>query len=329
MEITHRQRIEAVISGSKPDRIPVAFWRHFPVDDQNPQRLASAAKHFQDTYDLDIIKVSPPSSFCLKDWGIKDEWIGNIEGTRDYIQTSLIPVKELNKLGVLDPTQGSLGQQLRCLSILSDDYYPQTPIIQTIFSPLSQMKNLIGKQNLIHAIRLHPRQLKQGLETITESIIGFMQACNSINIDGFFFAVQHASADVMSKIEFQEFGKPYDERLFEYFSKYWLNMLHIHGNNIYFDMMLDYPMEIMNWHDRDTFPSLHIAKGKTNKILCGGISRKRSLVTGNDTAITNEVKNAIEQTDGINFILGTGCVLPIITPFGNIHSAIQAARMIR
>ena len=329
MEITHRQRIETVISGSKPDRIPVAFWRHFPVDDQNPQRLASATGHFQDTYDLDIIKVSPASSFCLKDWGIKDEWVGNIEGTRDYIQTSLIPVKEVSGLRVLDPTQGSLGQQLKCLSILSRDYYPHTPIIQTIFSPLSQMKNLIGKQNLIHDIRLHPRQLKQGLEIITESIIGFMQACISINIDGFFFAVQHASADMMSEIEFQEFGKSYDERLFKYFSKFWLNMLHIHGNKIYFDMMLDYPMEIMNWHDRDTFPSLHNAKRKTNKALCGGVSRIRSLVTGNDTAIANEVKNAIEQTDGINFILGTGCVLPIITSFGNIHSAIQAARIIR
>lgn len=98
MKITHRQRIESVLSGSVPDRIPVAFWRHFPVDDQNPERLASATKNFQDTFDLDIIKVSPSSSFCLKDCGIKDAWLGNTEGTRDYIQSSFIHVTELNKL---------------------------------------------------------------------------------------------------------------------------------------------------------------------------------------------------------------------------------------
>jgi uroporphyrinogen decarboxylase len=50
MEITHRHRIETLLSGSEVDHLPVAFWRHFPMDDQDAIRLAAATIHFQDTF---------------------------------------------------------------------------------------------------------------------------------------------------------------------------------------------------------------------------------------------------------------------------------------
>jgi hypothetical protein len=40
MTVPHRERMQAVLAGQKPDRTPVALWRHFPVDDQEPQLLA-------------------------------------------------------------------------------------------------------------------------------------------------------------------------------------------------------------------------------------------------------------------------------------------------
>ena len=77
--MNHRERLEACISGSKIDRPPVALWRHFPVDDQSPGRLAEATINFQKTYDFDLVKVTPASSFCTKDWGVDDEWRGATE----------------------------------------------------------------------------------------------------------------------------------------------------------------------------------------------------------------------------------------------------------
>ncbi len=83
--MNHRARIEACLSGAPMDRPPVALWRHFPVDDQSPATLAAATANFQRTYDFDLVKVTPSSSFCLRDWGIKDEWRGAPEGTREYV----------------------------------------------------------------------------------------------------------------------------------------------------------------------------------------------------------------------------------------------------
>jgi uroporphyrinogen decarboxylase len=326
MKITHRQRIETLLSGSEVDQLPVAFWRHFPMDDQNPNRLAASTIHFQDTFGMDIIKVSPSSSFCLKDWGIQDEWIGNTEGTRDYKSSHFKSSSDIRDLPILDPKNGFLGNQLKTLSILSDYYYPHTPMIQTIFSPLSQLKNLLGKNYLINAIRNDPKSVKIGLETITESIIRFLRACVELNIDGIFFAVQHASSDLLSKEEFIEFGKSFDERLFPSFQDFWINILHIHGKNIYFDSVFDYPLNIINWHDRDTYPDLKTAAKLTSKTFCGGLNRIHTMVRGNENTIKREIDDAVAQTDKKNLVLGTGCVLPIITPYGNIKYALDYAR---
>lgn len=326
MNISHRQRIETLLSGSEVDQTPVAFWRHFPVDDQDPERLAAATIHFQDTFGMDIIKVSPSSSFCLKDWGIQDEWIGNTEGTRDYKPSHIKTSSDIRDLPILDPRKGFLGNQLKTLSKLSEYYYPHTPLIQTVFSPLAQLKNLLGKDYLITAIRNDPKSVKVGLETITKSINRFLQACAKLNIDGIFFAVQHASSDLLSKEEFIEFGKSFDEKLFQNFQDFWVNILHIHGKNIYFDFVSDYPLDIINWHDRDTYPNLKTAANLTSKIFCGGLNRISTMVRGNENVIKREIDDAVAQTAKMNLILGTGCVLPIITPYGNIKYALDYAR---
>ena len=77
-----RERLEATLKGEKVDRVAVALWRHFPVDDQRPEDLAAATLEFQRLYDFDLVKVTPASSFCLKDWGVEDEWRGSPDRKR-------------------------------------------------------------------------------------------------------------------------------------------------------------------------------------------------------------------------------------------------------
>ena len=103
------------------------------------------------------------------------------------------------------------------------------------------------------------------MEIITESIIRFLNACAELKIDGIFYALQHASSDFLSKKEFIEFGKSFDKKLFPSFQHFWVRVLHIHGKNIYFESVLDYPFNIFNWHDRNTYPDLETASTLTSK----------------------------------------------------------------
>lgn len=326
-EMTHRKRMEICLSGNITDRPPVALWRHFPVDDQKPETLASAITNFQNTYDFDFIKVTPASSYCIKDWGVTDIWRGNPEGTRDYQEPVIKNFEDWEKLKVLNPRYGHLGQMLDCLKLLIKEYSQTTPIIQTIFSPLSQAKNLIGKDSFLFHLRANPEAVKKGLEIITQTTLAFMEELKKIGIDGIFYAVQHAQYNILSIAEFQTFGRNCDLQILEAAKSFWLNVGHIHGENIMFDQVKDYPVQVLNWHDRQTSPSLSEAQNQFNGIVCGGLKQWDTMVLGTPESVLQEAKDAIDQTSGKRFILGTGCVVPVTAPYGNILAARRAVEM--
>ncbi len=318
-----RERLEAAIAGQRVDRIPVALWRHFPGDDQDPLSLAAATIAFQRRWDFDFVKVTPASSFQIKDWGVKDEWEGNIEGTRHYTYHPIERAGDWRKLNVLDTRSGALGEQLKCLKMVVEAL-PDVPVIQTVFSPLAQMKNLSGER-LLTDLRQDPGDFKAALETITQSTLAFVRAIAATGAAGIFYAVQHATANLLSEAEYAEFGRAYDLRILEATTNYWLNVMHIHGDNIYFDAVADYPVQVWNWHDRETGPALTDGLAKIKGAACGGIARDTAMLCGQPEAVREQVVDAVARTNGQRYIIGTGCVTMIPTPEANIHAAIEAA----
>lgn len=319
--LSHRERLEASLNGQRNDRPPVALWRHFPVDDQTPDGLAGATIDFQQSYDFDLVKVTPASSYCLRDWGVADEWRGASEGTRDNTRRRIITPDDWLQLNVLDPYRGYLGDQLTCLNLICKAVGDDTPVIQTIFSPLAQAKNLVGGQALLVHIRKYPEAVKAGLEIIVESTRLFIEAALKTGISGIFYAVQHASYHLLSEEEYKEFGSVTDKEVLEPARSLWLNMLHLHGENVMFELFHDYPIAVINWHDRDTTPGLADATKKTPAALCGGLQREKTMVLGTPEQVMAEAKDSILATNGEKFILGTGCVVPVIAPRANILAA--------
>ncbi len=327
---THSERLLACIRGEHPDRTPVALWRHYPVDDQSPDALAAAHIWFQRTFDFDLVKVTPASSFCLKDWGADDVWEGDSEGTRRYVKSVISEPADWEKLPVLDPLKGFLGGPLACLRAIREELGPDTPILQTVFSPLAQAKHLAAEDTLLVHLRKFPEAVMKGLETIAQSARKFVEAARETGIDGVFYAVQHAQASLLSVDELNRFSRMADLSVLEAASGLWCNMLHIHGDDIYFDAVADYPVHIINWHDRETGPALAEAKEsgtfKTGpaSVLCGGLGRD-TLTYGTPGQIALEAADAVAQTGGKGLILSTGCVVPVIAPYGNFMAARDAA----
>ncbi len=317
---THKERIQTCIGGEIIDRAPVALWRHFPVDDQAPGTLAKATLHFQQTYDFDFVKVTPASSFCVKDWGVEDAWRGDTEGTRQYTKRVVHEPQDWEKLPTLDPSARHLAAQLECLRLIRAELDPSTPLLQTIFSPLTQAKNLAGNETLLAHLRLHPEAVMKGLATITESTCRFVEACLATGIDGIFYAAQHAQASLLTRDEYKTFGLTDDRKVLEPAQELWCNLLHLHGKDIYFSLLADLDFPIVNWHDRETDPSLTEAQGQFAGVACGGL-RQDTLVYGDQAEVRNEAADAIRQTGGKRFILATGCVVPIIASHGNILAA--------
>ncbi|RJP49397.1 MAG: uroporphyrinogen decarboxylase [Anaerolineaceae bacterium] len=314
---THRERLQACLAGETPDRIPVTLWRHFPVDDQSPENLAAATLHWQRVYDFDFVKVTPASSFCVKDWGADDVWEGHTEGTRRYVKRVVTRPEDWPHLPELTPSTPHLAGQLACLRLIKQGLDPETPVIQTVFSPLAQAKNLAGNDTLIEHLHRYPEAVMRGLEIIARSTRSFVSAALETGIDGIFYAVQHAQASLLSLEEYKTFGLPFDQTVLEPANASWLNVLHLHGRDIHFSLLSSFFFPVVNWHDRETPPNLADAQRIFKGVVCGGL-RQDTLALGNSARVMEEARDAIQQTRGRRFILSTGCVVPVIASHGNL-----------
>ncbi|RPJ00254.1 MAG: uroporphyrinogen decarboxylase [Chloroflexi bacterium] len=322
MSLSKRERLEKTIHGEETDRVPVALWRHWPGDDQRAADLAEATISFQRRWDWDFVKVTPASSFCITDYGVQDRWVGHLEGTREYTKRAVQRSLDWTDLRILDPSRGALAHQIEVLRFLKDAFEEDVPYIQTIFSPLAQAKNIAGGNLLIEHLRTAPDRLKTGLNTITESTLRFIDAMRRSGISGIFYAIQHASYAVMSESEYREFGQPYDRRILEALpDTWWLNVMHLHGNAPMFNVIADYPVQVINWHDRETEPSLADGKLKIHGAVSGGLGRWDPMHNGTPAEVRAQARQAIEQTNGRRFILSTGCVIMTTTPTSNIRAA--------
>jgi uroporphyrinogen decarboxylase len=322
MVFTKRERLERTFSGEETDRAPVALWRHWPGDDQRATDLAEAVIAFQRRWDFDFVKVTPASSYCISDYGVQDRWVGSLEGTREYIKRAVQRSLDWTELRVLDPSRGMLAHQLEVLPFLKDAFGTDVPYIQTIFSPLAQAKNIAGSERLIEHMRTVPDRLKTGLNTITESTLRVIDAMRRSGVSGIFYAIQHASHAVMSENEYQEFGRPFDLQILEALpDHWWLNVLHLHGSAPMFDLVADYPVQVINWHDRETDPGLAEGKLIFEGAVSGGLGRWDPMHIGTPAEVRAQARQAIEQTNSRRFVLSTGCVIMTTTPTSNIRTA--------
>jgi len=314
--------MEACLKGNQPDRPPVALWRHFPVDDQKAETMAAAHLTFQKIYDFDFLKVTPSSAYFVYDWGVEDQWQGHPHGTREYTRRVITHPEHWAKLSPLDPHKGHLKEQLAALIKITETLGPDTPVIHTVFNPLSQTKKLAGDDLFLIHLREYPDQLHHGLEIITESSKDFINAViQETGAAGIFFAVQHAQSGQLTQEEYLEFGRTYDLPLLAAAADGWLNVLHLHGESVYFDLFIDYPVQVINWHDRETKPDLQTGLKKFTGAVCGGLRQEATVNLGTPTVIEAEARDAIQSTGGSRFILGTGCVAPATTPHGNLMTA--------
>lgn len=326
-KMNKRERLAAAIAGQPVDRAPVALWRHFPGDDHYPEELARAQLEFQKLYDFDFVKVTPSHNFCVVDWGVEERYTGNNEGVCETVRRPINGPDDWLKIKPLDPTAGALGRQLRVLELLHDALGDETPFIQTIFNPPAMVKFLAGDRADLAYLRQHPTLMKQVLDALTETVVGFVREAIRRGAAGVFMSTMHASYAFMSEAEYRQFGRPYDLRVLEAARDGWFNVLHLHGESVMFDLLADYPVQAVNWHDRAGAPSLKDALGRFPGAVIGGLAQWDTLLRGTPEDVRAEARDALEQTGGRRHVLGAGCVTPITTPTCNIWAARQAVEM--
>jgi uroporphyrinogen decarboxylase len=311
--------MNATRRGAPTDRVPVALWRHFPTDDLNAATHAARVVEFQKKFDFDFVKVTPAAGYPAEMYGAQLASKNNREGTRAYLTRPVNALADWDTIAPLDESNLVFRRETATLKLIRAQLGDDAHILQTIFSPLYSAGNLAGER-MLNDLRAHPDALHRALAAITETTIRFARASLRAGADAIFFATQMASRQVVNETEFAEFGERYDAQVIEAVRgmKPDFILLHIHGLDIYFERLARWDVDILNWHDRRTAPSLREARALTQKILLGGINEWDTLANGTPDTIRAEARDAIAQTGERGFVLGAGCVIAIDTPLENI-----------
>ncbi len=280
--------------------------------------LAELALALQQRLDLDVIKFSPYGLYSVVDWGVKLEIPG---GVHPPVQADY-PIKKPQDwygLRSFRDTEGEYLVVLEAQRIALCEMNQRVPFVQTVFSPLTSCLKLAGRETLLAHLREAPKAVHAGLEIVAETTRRFAIEVVTRGADGLFYATQTANQAYLTPAEYAAFAKPYDLTVLEAVGgRSWFNILHLHGEVIMFDQVLDYPVQAFNYHDREAGPPLAELRKKTNKCLIGGIGQNTTLVHGTPRDVDAQVKDAWAQVNRRGLILGPGSVANLHAPEANV-----------
>lgn len=321
--MTSRERIYAAINNQPVDRIPFSFWRHFPKEEETAHGLAKAVISFQKKFNFDLVKITPAASSITQAWGSKyiyrDDEEGIQKGVRSCVFSPVNSYNDWSNIRRMKVEKTILSGEVEAVKIIRQNIDKSIPIVHTVPSPLTVAKMLNG-ENWINDLREHPQYLTEALTEISETIKNFIKLLLHNGADGIFFYTHGATHDFLVDEEYKIFGRKFDlDILNEAKKETDLLILHIHGINIMFDMLKDYPVQMINWHDRLTAPTLREAKKVFNGALLGGIDEWNVLMKMDPEKTKEQVRDAISQTKGRGLIIGPGCIIPTDTPMQNME----------
>ena len=305
--MTKHERLMAAVKGREADRVPVSFWYHFrELAHPSAEPLAEAELAFARKYDPDFLKVMHDLPLELPD-GMK-----TIEDPKDW-----------SKVRPLNPREGNSAEQLKALRLIKKGLTDDMPVIDTVFNPFASASKLCAKKLMEH-YRANPEGVMRALRAITVSLADYAEAWIDEGGDGIYYALDGAQTTTMSEEEYREIFMPLDRLILNRaMEKGTFNVLHIHGENIMFNMLHDLPTHVLEWSDRLTRPTLSEGRGIHQGCIAGGINEMAILGKSPDEVIA-EARSAIAEAGSAGFILTCGCAVPTDTPEENLFAIRQA-----
>ncbi len=326
-EMSARERVQAALGGEDLDHPPVSLWRHFPEEDQSAEALAASTLRWQQMLHLDFIKLMPPGDYATIDWGAQSEYQGAPGGTRE---TTLFPIQgpgDWLKINPVSVAAGFNAHVVDACRLVREGVGPDVPVLQTIFSPLT-IGNKLSNGLVIDHLRSHPENVHKALDAIRDVTVEMTNASLAAGADGVFFASQCATSDLVSREEYDEFGVAYDAPVLAAARDggSTFTMIHIHGDNTFFDLMAGYDGHAINWHDRRVGPSISDVLGEyPDRAAVGGIDEK-AVATMSADEVAAQARDARTQAGDRRLLIGPGCVALVATPEANLKAAVEAAR---
>lgn len=300
-------KVQKAIKGEAVDSVPFSFWSHYPKIDRAPEEIAQKTYDNFKRYDLDFIKTLNNGMYSVEDYGSEIDFSEVFKGGVAKIEKSpVIDSEDWKNIEKISIEEKALSRELEYLERLLDKVDGEAPVIMTIFSPFTTAYKLSEGRILDHIKTDDQGYVHQALENIAQTTAELSQKAIELGAAGVYFASQMSSYDKTEEDVFKEYGVPYDLKALDGAQEGWFNAIHIHGNNIMFDLVKDYPVDVINWHIGETLPEVDEGILFSDRTIMGGIERM-DITNQDKNAVRNQIYQTFLKAEGKRIILTPGC----------------------
>jgi uroporphyrinogen decarboxylase len=307
--MTKIERLRATLAGELADRPPFSVWYHFGTQHASPERTAQVHLEFFEAYDLDFLKVMNDYDYPMP----------------KGMEVMATPAA-LERLAPFDVIQTPMGNQLRAIEIIAKGLRGKALFVDTVFNAWNTLRRNLVKEAMPKLMTDHPQALKSALKVVNENLIQYALASLERGTAGIFLSVP-ATAESVTLEQYEQFMRPFDlEFLKAIQGKGEFHILHAHGERLYFDRLLDYPVHALSWADLNGGPTIGEARRRTSCTLMAGLDHVKFPYVS-VKVIRNQVRAALAQAGNTKFILAPGCSLPTYSFPPLIKAARDAGRV--
>lgn len=300
-------KVQKAIDGETLDSIPFSFWSHYPKIDREPKKIAQKTYENFKKFDLDFIKTLNNGMYSVEDYGSEIDFSEVFKGGVAKITKSpVIHYEDWKNITKISTEEAALSRELEYLQLLLDKVDGEAPVIMTVFSPFTTAYKLSEGRIVDHIKNDDKGYVHQALKNIAETTAELSSKAIELGAAGVYFASQMSSYEKTEASVFKEYGVPYDLQALEGAQEGWFNAIHIHGSHIMFDLVKDYPVDVINWHIGESLPEVDEGIFFSDRTVMGGIERM-DITNQNKNEVRNQIYQTFLKTNGKRLILTPGC----------------------
>jgi uroporphyrinogen decarboxylase len=304
-----RERVQAALEGRRVDRVPFTMWRHFYMQSQTTDGLVQATLDFYRRYDADVVILPAAPFYMAEPWGAEVRACGRDDVPCYLAGPAVARAPDWRRLPELDVAHSSLGREIGAVrQVRSELGQDDVPLVVPLYSPLTTA-DMLCNGRVVQDARSFSNDLRSGLQMIAAATRQFALACLEAGADGFILVTRLASAGLIRSREYRDFGQRFDLEVLDELGAGTIRILHMEGEQIFFDLVNRYPVQAVCWDTWRADPSLASASRQVRCALMGGLN-PTTFAGGSVEDVRGQVRDAINQTGGWRLLVAPSGPLP-------------------
>ena len=339
--MNHLQRVQAVLQGQLPDRLPVipqsfmfsAKTAGYNIAEINrsPQKMAESHRICQEKYGYDGCVIDVDAATLAEACGARVNWREDNVASVDEHHPALKSLKDIDSLHFPDPYKDArLPEWLETTSRLKDmigkDVFIMGRADQGPFSLLSLLR---GTQNfMVDLLEEEPEVIQHALEWTTKVHIAFAKAQLEVGAHATSMGDAYASPNLVAPSIFRNYAFAYEKQVVDAVqTKEGHYSIHICGdtNKIIREMgetgarILEIDWKVNMKQAREVLPD--------SCILMGNINPSDPIYLGTPEQVKATAEKIIRDVRGKGLILSSGCAIGANAKPENISAMVEAAKL--